>query len=119
MVAGKAITLFNGGIGVYRDWTYIADIVAGVIAALDMDAAFEIFNLGHSSPVQLIDFVRTLEEVTGLRAGIVAQPLPAADPPVTFARIDKATQMLGFQPRTSLEEGLARFWEWYRGEYGV
>ncbi|MCS6939602.1 MAG: GDP-mannose 4,6-dehydratase [Roseiflexus sp.] len=119
MVAGESITLFNGGMGVYRDWTYIDDIVAGVIAALDAEYAFEIFNLGHSSPVQLIDFVAMLERVTGLRARIVAQPLPAADPPITYAQIDKATQMLGFQPCTPLEEGLARFWEWYRSEHGV
>lgn len=119
MVSGKSITLFNGGMGVYRDWTYIDDIVAGVIAALDAEYAFEIFNLGHSNPVQLIDFVTTLERVTGLRAQIAAQPLPAADPPITYARIDKAAQMLGFQPSTPLEEGLTRFWEWYRSEYGV
>ncbi len=119
MVAGKPITLFNGGVGVYRDWTYIGDIVSGVIAALDAEYAFEIFNLGHSSPVQLIDFVTTLEQVTGLRARIVAQPLPAADPPITYACIDKAARMLGFQPSTPLEEGLARFWEWYQGEHGA
>ncbi|MFQ3632849.1 NAD-dependent epimerase/dehydratase family protein [Roseiflexus sp.] len=119
MVAGKPITLFNGGVGVHRDWTYIGDIVSGVIAALDAGYAFEIFNLGHSSPVQLIDFVTTLEQVTGLRARIVAQPLPAADPPITYACIDKAARMLGFQPSTPLEEGLARFWEWYRGEHGA
>ncbi len=119
MVAGKPITLFNGGVGVYRDWTYIGDIVSGVIAALDAEYAFEIFNLGHSSPVQLIDFVTTLEQVTGLRARIVAQPLPAADPPITYACIDKAARMLGFQPSTPLEEGLARFWEWYQGERGA
>lgn len=119
MVAGNPITLFNGGAGVYRDWTYIDDIIAGVIAALDAGYAFEIFNLGHSRPIQLIDFVTTLEQVTGLRARIEAQPLPAADPPITYAQIDKATRMLNFQPRTPLEEGLAHFWRWYRSEYGV
>ncbi|ABU60296.1 MULTISPECIES: NAD-dependent epimerase/dehydratase family protein [Roseiflexus] len=119
MVAGKSITLFNGGMGVYRDWTYVDDIVSGVVAALDAGYAFDIFNLGHSSPVQLIDFVTALERVTGLCARIVAQPLPAADPPITYARIDKATRMLGFQPCTPLEEGLARFWEWYRSEHGA
>lgn len=55
--------------------------------------------------MQLIDFVTTLERVTGLRARIVAQPLPAADPPITYARIEKAARMLGFQPSTPLEEG--------------
>ncbi|MCS6839484.1 MAG: GDP-mannose 4,6-dehydratase [Roseiflexus sp.] len=119
MVAGTSITLFNGGVGVYRDWTYIDDIISGVVAALDAGYAFEIFNLGHSSPVQLIDFVTTLERVTGLRARVEVRPLPAADPPITYARIDKAARMLGFRPCTPLEEGLARFWEWYQSEYGA
>jgi UDP-glucuronate 4-epimerase len=107
------ITLFNGGIGVYRDWTYVDDIVQGVLAALDSDLAFEIFNLGNSAPVQLSDFVATLERVTGLRALIEARPLPAADPPITYAQIDKAARLLGFAPRTTIETGLENFWRWY------
>lgn len=119
MRAGRPITLFNGGVGVFRDWTYVADIVAGVIAALDSDYAYEVFNLGNSSPVQLIDFVMALERITGLRAIIQDQPLPAADPPSTYANIEKAARMLGFQPRTSIEDGLAQFWEWYRQEQNL
>lgn len=69
--------------------------------------------------MQLIDFVTTLERVTGLRARVEVRPLPAADPPITYARIDKAARMLGFRPCTPLEEGLARFWEWYQSEYGA
>jgi UDP-glucuronate 4-epimerase len=111
MVKGKPMTLFNGGVGVYRDWTYIADIVAGVVAALDLDRPFEIFNLGNSSPVQLRDFVALLEGIVGHRALIEARPLSPADPPTTYANIEKARQAL-----TSLEEGLTRFWEWYQQE---
>lgn len=116
MREGRPITLFNRGVGVYRDWTYVDDIVAGVIAALDADFAFDIFNLGNSNPVQLIDFVTTLERITGLQATVADQPLPPADPPATYANIEKATRMLGFQPRVPIEEGLARFWEWYQRE---
>lgn len=118
MRQGLPITLFNGGEGVYRDWTYVADIVAGVVAALHCDVPFDVYNLGNSSPVELIAFVRMLERITGLTAIIDNQPLPAADPPRTFANITKAQTHLGFQPQTPLEVGLAHFWEWYRGEYG-
>ncbi|HMP39462.1 MAG TPA: GDP-mannose 4,6-dehydratase [Roseiflexaceae bacterium] len=116
MIGGRPITLFNGGGGIYRDWTYIDDIVAGVIAALDSELAFEIFNLGNSSPVELLTFVRTIEKITGLQARIETQPLPAADPPITFAAIDKATRILGYRPQTDIEQGLGAFWAWYQRE---
>ncbi|MEN9936080.1 MAG: hypothetical protein RLZZ387_2659 [Chloroflexota bacterium] len=116
MRAGRPITLFNGGVGVYRDWTYVDDIVAGVVAALDADLPYEVFNLGNSSPVELRSFISALEGVTGLRALIEPRPLPPADPPTTYADVGKARRVLGFDPRTSVEQGLARFWEWYQRE---
>jgi UDP-glucuronate 4-epimerase len=116
MMQRKPIVLFDGGVGVYRDWTYVDDIVAGVVAALDAQVAFEIFNLGNSSPVQLRDFVTLLERITGLTAIVEPRPLPAADPRVTYANTDKARRMLGFEPRTVVEQGLARFWQWYQEE---
>jgi UDP-glucuronate 4-epimerase len=116
MLEEEPIVLFNGGAGVYRDWTYVDDIVAGVVAALDADLPYEIFNLGNSSPVQLRDFITTLERITGLRAQIDARPLPAADPPSTYADISKARRLLGFEPRTAVEQGLERFWNWYKRE---
>jgi UDP-glucuronate 4-epimerase len=116
MLQGQPITLFNGGHGVYRDWTFVDDIVRGVIAALNSEYGFEIFNLGNSHPVQLSEFITTLEHVTGLKAQINAQPLPAADPPITFASIEKAGRMLGWEPTTNIGEGLERFWEWYLRE---
>ena len=116
MVKRQPITLFNGGVEIYRDWTYVDDIVAGVVAALDSDIAFDIFNLGNSSPVQLSDFMALLEKVTDLEAIIQSKPLPAADPPITYANVDKARRLLGFQPKTSLEAGLQSFWSWYQAE---
>lgn len=116
MLRGEPITLFNGGIGVYRDWTYVDDIVAGILAALEANIEYEIFNLGNSSPVQLIDFIRALERITGHAAQIESKPLPSADPPVTYADIEKAGRLLGFEPLTSIQEGLERFWAWYRVE---
>jgi UDP-glucuronate 4-epimerase len=116
MIKNKPITLYNGGVNVYRDWTYVDDIVAGIVAALDSDLPFETFNLGNSSPVQLRDFIDTLERVTDLEATIDAKPLPAADPPITYANVDKARRLLGFEPKTPLEQGLERFWAWYQAE---
>jgi len=118
MKRGQPITLFNGGIGVYRDWTYVSDIVAGIVAALHVDLTFATYNLGNSAPVELRTFVEQLAAITGLPAVIESQPLPAADPPKTYADITRAQRELGFQPQTPLTEGLTQFWEWYRGEYG-
>jgi UDP-glucuronate 4-epimerase len=112
----KPITLFDGGVNVHRDWTYVDDIVAGIVAALDANLPFEIFNLGNASPVQLCDFVAQLEQITGLTAIIEARPLPAADPRITYANIDKAQRLLGFHPGVAVEEGLTHFWQWYQKE---
>lgn len=119
MAAGRPLTLYNGGEGVFRDWTYVDDIVAGVLATLDAGHQFEIFNLGNSSPVMLREFIEMLEEITGLRALIDAQPLPAADPPITYADTAKAQRLLGWAPKTDLATGLARFWDWYRADRGL
>lgn len=114
MLAGRPITLFNGGEGVYRDWTYVDDIVAGVLATLDCELPFEIFNLGNSQPVMLRTFIEMLESITGLTAQIETAPLPAADPPITYASTEKAQALLGWTSQTALPEGLTRYWQWYQ-----
>lgn len=116
MVRGQPITLFNGGAQLFRDYTYIDDIVAGVLAALDQARGYEIFNLGNSQPVELRAFVALLERITGHAALIEAQPLPATEPPITFASTEKAGRMLGFESGTNVEVGLERFWDWYQAE---
>jgi UDP-glucuronate 4-epimerase len=116
MRRGQPITLFNGGEGVYRDWTYIDDIVSGVVATLDSDLPYEIFNLGNSQPVMLRSFIDTLQAITGMEAIINPQPLPAADPSITFADTSKARSLLGWAPTTDIEVGLERYWEWYLAE---
>lgn len=116
MVRGEPFVLFDGGVGLFRDYTYVDDIVAGVAAALDRPQPYEIFNLGNSQPVEMRRFVELLEQVTGLRAVVETQPLPATEPPITFASTEKAGRLLGFASGTNVEEGLARFWEWYRAE---
>jgi UDP-glucuronate 4-epimerase len=116
MVRDEPIVLFEGGVNLFRDYTYVDDIVAGVQAALDRPRGYEIFNLGNSKPVEMRHFVALLERVTGLSATIEARPLPATEPPITFANTEKAGRLLGFKARTDVEEGLMRFWEWYQAE---
>ncbi|WP_129676233.1 NAD-dependent epimerase/dehydratase family protein [Candidatus Chloroploca sp. Khr17] len=114
MVRQQPFVLFNGGVQLFRDYTYIDDIVGGVLAALDQPHPYEIFNLGNASPVEMQQFVRLLETITGLQAQIEVRPLPATEPPLTFADTSKAARLLGYASSTSVEEGLERFWHWYR-----
>jgi UDP-glucuronate 4-epimerase len=116
MVRGESFVLFEGGVDLLRDYTYVDDIVAGVQAALDRARGYEIFNLGNSQPVEMRRFVELLEQITGLSAKIETRPLPPTEPPITFADTSKAGRMLGFESSVNVEEGLARFWEWYRSE---
>jgi UDP-glucuronate 4-epimerase len=110
---GESLTLFDGG-RLKRDWTYIDDIVAGFVAALDKPFGYEIINLGCSRPVENLQFVHTIERLLGKKATIVDVPCPPSEPPVTFADISKARTMLGYDPSITVEEGLARFIEWAR-----
>ncbi len=110
---GKQIPIYNGG-QMYRDWTFVEDITDGVTAALDRPLGYEVINLGRGEPTLLKDFVRMIEDHAGSRANLVDQPKPAADVEATFADISKATSLLGYDPKVSVEEGVAAFWEWYR-----
>lgn len=116
MVRGEPIVLFERGINLFRDYTYVDDIVAGVLAAADKATGYEIFNLGNSQPVEMQHFVALLQQITGLEAKIEAQPLPATEPPITFASTEKAGRLLGFETSTNVEQGLEHFWAWYRKE---
>jgi UDP-glucuronate 4-epimerase len=114
---GREITLFDEG-RPRRDWTYIDDIVSGVLSAADADYGFEIFNLGNSQPIVMRDLVTIIEGLLHLQAKIVAPPLPASEPPVTYADISKARRLLGYAPTVEIEEGMRRFLAWYREETG-
>lgn len=112
---GKEITLFDEG-RPQRDFTYVDDIVRGVLAALDVEHEYEIINLGNSKPIVMRDFVTIIEELLSRRAKIVSPPLPPTDPPITYADISKARRLLGYNPTTSVEEGMRHFIQWYRRE---
>lgn len=97
----------------YRDWTYIDDIIEGVLAAVDRSLGYEIINLGRGEPVLLADFVRLIEELTGRKADLGPAPMPQANIPYTYADISKARRLLDYNPIISVKEGVARFLAWY------
>ncbi len=109
----REVPLFNAG-RMQRDWTHVRDIAAGVLAALDRPLGYEVINLGRGQPVLVADFVSAIETVTGRKANLVPAPLPDTDVAVTFADIDKARRLLGYEPAISVHEGVADFWNWYR-----
>jgi UDP-glucuronate 4-epimerase len=111
--SGQSIPVFGDG-GMGRDFTFIEDIVAGVLAALAFDSPFDVINLGNSSPVLLRDMIAALETVLGKRALIDWQPEQPGDVPVTFADITKARRLLNYSPATPFAEGLARQAAWLR-----
>lgn len=112
---GEPLTLYNGG-HLKRDWTYVDDIVAGFVSALQKPMGYEIINLGCSRPVENLEFVRVLEGLLGQTASIVDAPCPPSEPLVTYADITKARSLLGYAPKVNVEEGLARFVRWVRDE---
>ena len=110
---GRPIPVFGDGT-TRRDYTYVDDIIAGVRAAMDYDAsAFEAINLGESRTVELRELIALLEKELGREAVIDRQPAQPGDVPQTFADISKARRLLGYDPRTQIEDGLRRFVEWF------
>jgi len=109
---GREVVMFGDG-KMRRDWTYVSDIVAGIVAALDRPLGYDILNLGRGEPVLLADFVAAVEQLAGRQANIVRRPTPASEPPITFADITRARRLLAYEPRVSVNQGLSLFWEWY------
>ncbi|MFO0969277.1 MAG: SDR family NAD(P)-dependent oxidoreductase [Gemmataceae bacterium] len=110
---GRPVTLYRGG-DMYRDWTFVGDIVQGVVAAADRPLGYEIINLGRGEPVLVADFVRVLEALAGRKADPAPGALPDTDVVSTHADIGKARAVLGYEPKVSVAQGAARFWEWYQ-----
>ena len=110
---GAPVSIYGDG-SMGRDFTYIDDIVAGIIAALDKNYPYEIFNLGNSAPVKVIEIVETLEKVMGVEAQKDFQEAPPTEVPVTYADISKARELLGYEPKTSFEDGVQKQWEAYK-----
>lgn len=118
MLAGESIPVFAEG-KLYRDFTYIDDIVEGVVRLLFKPSAPEgkpphsIFNIGNNQPVQVLDFIRTLENAFEVKAELDFQPMQPGDVPATHADTGKLQDWVGYKPTTSLEAGLREFSRWY------
>ena len=117
ITAGRSIPLFGDGT-TRRDYTYIADIIQGVRASIDYNGSIhEVFNLGESETTELARLIELLEESLGIKAIIDRQPMQPGDVPVTFADISKARKLLGYDPKTKIEDGIPKFVEWFRGSH--
>jgi len=111
--AGQPIQQFGDG-STRRDYTYIDDIIQGVMASLDYDGPlFDLFNLGESETVQLKELIAAIEKVLGKKAKINELPEQPGDVPLTCADISKAKKLLGYNPKTKLHEGLPKFVDWF------
>jgi len=109
---GKPIEMFGNGTS-KRDYTYVGDIVSGIIAALDRELGYEIINLGNSQTVELRKLISVIEQNLGKKARIISKPEQPGDVPLTYSDISKAKKLLGYAPRTSIEDGMKAFIEWY------
>src|SRR5579884_531604 len=131
LFAGEPLPLFNGG-AMRRDFTYIDDVVDGIVACLDAPprddgmpkpggstAPHAVYNIGNSRSENLMRLVALLEEATGRKALLEPRPMEPSDVPETFADISAIARDHGFQPRTSLDEGVPRFVSWYRDYHGL
>ncbi len=136
ILAGEPIEIFNNGHHA-RDFTYIDDIVEGVLRTTDRiaspnpawdsarpdpatsSAPYRIYNIGNHSPVELMHFIAVLEKNLGREAKKIFLPLQPGDVPATYADVDDLVADVGFAPATPIEEGIARFVKWYRDHYGA
>jgi UDP-glucuronate 4-epimerase len=136
ILAGEPIPVFNEG-KMVRDFTYIDDIVEGVIRVIDQTAApnpkwsgnqpdpatsyapYKVYNIGNNNPVQLMRYIEVLEQCLGKKAKLDLLPMQAGDVPATSANTDALEQAVGFRPDTTVETGIARFVEWYRQYYKI
>jgi UDP-glucuronate 4-epimerase len=114
---GKTITIY--GKGTSRDYTYVGDIVDAFDKIVELSDSlfskqFEIINLGNSSPVTLAKFVKTIEKAVGKKSIAKSGLLPPGDVKKTYADVRKAKKLLGWEPKTSLEDGLSSLWKWYK-----
>ena len=128
--------MFNYG-NHLRDFTYIDDIVGGVIACLDKipipnpawtgdnpdpgtsKAPYRLYNIGNNSPVQLMDFISILEDCLGIKAEKKMLPLQAGDVPATYADVTTLVEEVGYRPTTPIEQGIRNFVDWYKDYYKI
>jgi len=113
--ADRPLPMFGVG-SMMRDFTYIDDIIDGVTGAIDNCSGYEIYNLGESRPVRLDDLIKEIEKALGKKAIIERLPSQPGDVERTFANVDKAKKLLGYNPKTEIAVGLKKFVEWFSGK---
>jgi UDP-glucuronate 4-epimerase len=136
ILADQPIQVFNFGKH-RRDFTYIDDIVEGIVRVLDRPAPpnpqwdgnspdpgtsrapWRVYNIGNNKPVQLTDYIAAIEKALGKKAKMEFLPLQAGDVPDTFANVDDLVEQFGYRPSTSIEDGIGRFISWYRDYFKV
>jgi len=118
MHAGKPIPVFGDPTATARDYTYITDIVDGVMACTEREFGYDIFNLGESQTVTLSRLIELLEAALGKKAVIDRQPPQPGDVPITFADVSKARAKLAYHPGVNIKEGLKLFAQWFRNAEG-
>ena len=136
ILENKPIDVFNYG-KMQREFTYIDDIVEGVVRVIDniphpnpdwrgdnpdsatSYAPYKLYNIGNNNPVELMEFIETLEKCLGKKAEKNLLPIQAGDVPATYADIDDLVKDVGFKPATTIEQGIREFVEWYKGYYGI
>ena len=136
MLAGEPINVFNHG-QMVRDFTYIDDIVEGVMRVIDRpaepdptwsgaapnpatsQAPYRLFNIGNNNPVQLMRYIQALETCLGKKATMNMLPMQPGDVPATDADVSRLSDWVSFKPQTQVEDGIARFVTWYRDYYRV
>jgi UDP-glucuronate 4-epimerase len=120
ILKNQPIDVYNNG-DMQRDFTYIDDIVQGVVAALEKvsNKSHEVYNLGNNTPVKLLDFITTLEKTIGKEARKNFKPRQPGDVLTTYADITKAQKDLGYIPKTELAEGIGNFYQWYKEYYKI
>ena len=136
ILEGRPIDVFNQG-NMQRDFTYIDDIVEGVVHVIDnppkgngewngslpdpssSPAPYKIYNIGNNNPVKLMDFITAIEQATGKISKKNLMPIQPGDVPATWADVDDLVKDLGYRPGTEIEKGVGAFMDWYRGYYSV
>lgn len=116
IMAARPIDVYNEG-KMKRDFTYVDDIVDGVISALDRPRAYDVINLGNNHPENLLDMINFLEQLLGVKAIKNFLPMQPGDVETTCADIEKAKRLLAFSPKINLQEGLGRFAAWHKNYY--
>ena len=118
LLHGRPLQVFGEG-KMQRDFTYVDDIVSGIIASIDKNYDEEIFNLGCGRKEELMDFIRMIEKACGKETEKEFLPMQPGDVRASLADISKAKEKLGFEPKTTIKDGVPRFVEWYRKYYGL